>query len=592
MKGTISLAQELRAIRTGGGNGTSSSKRRPEPKLVERPWQADIDRIQQTLQDVLQTFSNLSGVELPGVTADSKDSGGPLPKLDVGTLKDRIRNDLEAFSVTTAAELSKQAEEKTRTALGTIENEMQGRIDQVAGEFRDKLQSRLGPENIEIDVTEKTKDRVAELVQAQTDEFARWVWLMCKGTDTPIPAQIEKLLEPYVEEATAKLAGVFQQKVQDLLAEQEQTAQGRFQETIGALESQVGTLEQTAREICEHSADAVAKESAEKLNAAAEEAAKNFAGRMQGEAEGVFGSFQTRLQETAAASQEGLRREESQREENFRQRLEGLASEVQQKSMSEIPGRITQTVANAVESSVQHLHQQAEDSLERSREEIKAFLEMEMEGARQQIHDLGWSTHQALSQDAGRVGDTLQGLDQELAGLRDQHIEASREQLASVIQGSMESLTERITQITEHQVQEIDQLVRDSQQKAASQYESRLQEVNESRYNDLMGRIQHEAGEAGARVAAEMKSTSESVMQELSERVNASASVLREEAAQATSHIESSVQKSLEAFRQQLGQITETRFEEHRKSIAGSMADFHQRLKQAAELLVPGDLER
>jgi len=563
-------------------------KRTPEPRENERPWQSDINQMQQTLQEVLQAVSRFSGVELSGVTPDSKNPGGPLPQLDSKTLKDRIRNDLEAFSVTTAAELARQAEEKTRTALGAIENEMSGRIDQVAGEFREKLQSRLDPQQIDIDVAQQSRDRVAELVQAQTDEFARWVWLMCKGSGTPIPAQIERLLEPYVEEAFVKIEGVFRQKVQDLLAEQEQEAQGRIQGTIHALESQVGTLEQSAQQICERNADAVAKESAEKLNGLAEEAAKSFVGRIQDEAEGSFGRFQMRLDEMAAASQEGLRREEDQRAENFRQRLDGLASEVHEKNVSGISGRIAQTAADVIESSVQHLHQQAEDSLEHSREEFKGFLNLQMEGARQQIHDLGSSAHQSLSEEATRVAESFRGLDQELASIRDQHIAASREQLSSVIQGGMDSLAERIKQITDGHMQKINRLVKESHDKAASQYESQLQEINESRYNDLLGRIQHEAG---ARVAAEVKSTSESVMQELSDRMNASASALREGAAQTTSRIESSVQTSLEAYRQQLTQITKAGFEEHRKTVAGSMADFHERLKQAAELLVPSNME-
>lgn len=564
-------------------------KRTPEPEETDRPWQADLDRVQQTLQDVLQAISHLSGVELPAVTLDSQSPGESLPQLDCKTLKDRIRNDLEAFSITTAADVAKQAEEQTRTALGAIENEVSSRIDQVAGEFREKLQGQFTPEQIQADLTQQSRDRVTELVQARTDEFARWVWLMCKGTGTSIPVQIEKLLEPYVDEATARFEGSFRQKVQDVLAEQEQVAQDRFRGTIDSFEGQISNLEQTAQQICERNADAVAKASADRLNAASEEAAQNFAGRIQGEAEGSLGRFQTRLAEMASASQEGLWREEEQRAQNFRQRLDGLAGEVQEKSVSEISGRIAQTAADVIESSVQHLHQQTEDSLDHSREELKGFLELQMEGVRQQIHDLGWSTHQSLSQDAARVADSLRGLDQELAGVRDRHIAASQEQLSSVIQGSMESLTTRIKQIADLQLEEINQFLRESQDKASSQYESRLHEVNEGRYNNLLGRIQQEAGEAGARVAAEVKSTSESVMQELSNRVNASASVLREEAVQATSRIESSVQNSLETYRQQLAQITEAGFEEHRKSIAGSMAEFHKRLKQAADFLVLGD---
>lgn len=564
-------------------------KRTPEQEISGRPWQADIDRVQQTLQDVLQAISQLSGVELPGVDPNSQGASGALPQLDVKTLKDRIRNDLEAFSVTTAAEVAKQAQEQTRDALGAVQNEMSGQIDQMAGELRGKLQARLEPGELEADLTQQSRERVAELVKAQTDEFARWVWLMCKGTGTSIPAQIESLLEPYVDEATAKFEGTFRQKVEGVLAEQEQTIQERVQGTIGTFESQISTFEQTAQEICERNADSVAQASSEKLNAAADEAAKNLAGRIQGETDGSLSGFQARLEEVAAASQEGLRQEESRRREDFRNSMEGIAGEVQEKSVSEISGRIAQTAADVIESSVQHLHQQAEDSLDHSKEELKGFLEVEMEGVRQQIHDLGWSTHESLSQDAARVAESLKGLDQELAGIRERHIAASEHQLSGAIREAMESLTGSIQQIAAAQLEQVDKMVRESQENAASQYESRLREVTESRYTDLLGHIQQEAGEAGARVAAEVKSTSESVMEELTNKVNASALTLREETARATARIESSVQASLENYRQQLAQITDSGLEERRQSIEGSIADLHNRLRQAADLLVPGD---
>lgn len=564
-------------------------KRTPEQEETGRPWQPDLDRVQQTLQDVLQAISHLSGVDLPGTDHGSQRAGESLPKLDANTLKDRIRNDLEAFSITTAAELAKKAEEQARTALGAVENEMTSKVEQVAGEFREKLQARLDPEEIEVDVTQKSRERVTELVQARTDEFAQWVWLMCKGTGTPIPLQIERLLEPYVEEASAKFEGAFRQKVQDLLGEQEKSAQERFQGTLSSFEGKMGALEQTAQQICDRNAEAVAKSSSDRLNAASEEVAKNFAGRIQDETEGSLGRFRTRLEEMAAASQESLRGQEDQRAENFRQRLDGLTGEVHEKTVAEISGRITQTAADVIESSVQHLHQQTQDSLEHSREEIKGFVKSEMEGVRQQVHELGWSVHQSLSDDAARVAESLQGLDQELAGVRERHVAASHEQLSGVIQASMASLKERIQQIADMQMQEINQHFQESQERAAAEYESRLREVNEGQYKDMLGSIQQGAGEASSKVAEEVRATAESVIQELTERMNASASALREEAVQTTSRIESSVQTSLETYRQQLAQMGEAGLERQRKSISGSMAELNNRLKQAANLLVLSD---
>jgi hypothetical protein len=443
------------------------------PDETRRPWQEDIERVQQTMREVLRAIASLSGVELPEVTSDAQNPGGPVPQLDCKTLKDRIRNDLETFSISTASQMAKRAEEQARAALGVVQNEVSGRIEQVAGEFREKLQSRLEPDQLGIDVAKQNQERVTELIQAQTDEFARWVWLMCQGTGTPIPVRIEQLLAPYVEEATGKLLGNFQQRVEELFAQQEQVIQDKVQGTIGTIQNQIGTLDQSAHE-----------------------------------------------------------------------------------------------------------------AMERSKGELQGFLQGQMEEVRGQIQGLTSSAHESLSQEAARVSDTLRGLDQELAEIEKKHVSAHEEQLGAINQASMESLAARIRQTTDTQVEEVNKAVRESHERAVAQYQTQLQEAAEGQYNDVRQRIQNEAGEAGAKVAAEIKATSESMMQELSDKVNASATVLREEAIQASSRIEASLNSSLETYRQQLAQITDTGLEEHRKAITTTINDLHNRLRQAADLLV------
>ena len=587
----MSLAEELRAIRDGIKRSRNEAAQSFADSEEERPWQADIDRVQQTLQEVLQSVSRLSGVELPGTCPNSQTVGDPLPPLDSKTLKDRIRSDLEAFSMTTADEIAKQAEEQTRTALAAIQNEVSGQIDRVTEEFRERLQGHFEPEQIGIDLSKQTRERVSELVEARTEEFARWVWLVCKGTGSPVPTQIEKLLEPYVEEASAKLEGVIRQRVQDQLVQQEQFVQEKLQGTVRSVEGQISTLEQAAQQICERNADAVTNSSAERLNAVAEEAAKGFASRIGDEAEGSAGRFQARLEEIVTASQEGLRQESERKAADFRQKLEGMTGEVESQKMSEISGRIEQTATAAIESSVQHLQQQTHDAVEHSKEEMKGFLAVQMEEVRGQVKELGQSVHDSLSQDAVRVAEGLKRLDEELSSIRDRHLAVSQEQLSGMIQTMMGSLTARLKQITEAQMEEIGRLARESQEKAASQYQLQLQTATEGQYNEMAMRLQKEAGEAGAKVAAEIKANSESVMQELSDRVDASASVLREAGLQASARIESSLQNSLDTCKQQLAQISESNLESHRQAISNSLSALRVRLERSMQIL-RGEVEQ
>ena len=530
--------------------------------------------MQNTLQEVLRAVSQFSGVNLAGVSPASADAPASLIVPDCETLKDKIRAELETFSATTATELSKQAEEKARATLGTLENELNDQIQRVAGELRQKLQGRLATEQMEIDIAQQSKDRVAHLVQAQTDEFARWVWLTCRGTEAPAPPQVQKLLEPYVEEAAADVAASFQHKLQDLMAEHEQAVQQNLQGAVLSLQGQLGSLEQSVLQACKQNADTVVKQSEDRLNASADEVVKGLQGRIGSEVEGALARFQAHLGETSATAQADLQRNQDLWAENFRQRLEGMAKEAQEMGMSEISGRIAQSAADLVESSLQHLHHQTEDSLEHSRDEINAFMKLEMDGAQRQIHDMCVAAHQALNR--------------ELAAASDQNVSTSREKLDGMVQESLASLSERVRQAAELNTEEIARMVREFHDASASQFESRLQKTAESRINGLITRLHQEADQAGQRVAGGAKAALEALMRELSDKANASAAALREEAEQVSRRIESSLQQSLEVQRQQLAQITQAALNEQKETMAGNVADLHDRLKQAAEFLITG----
>jgi ElaB/YqjD/DUF883 family membrane-anchored ribosome-binding protein len=260
MRGLISLDQEMRAIRMfKGPKSGKGSKHEPELKQPERPWQADIDQVQQTMREVLRAIASLSGVELPGLPPGLQDDGAPQPRLDIKTLKDRFRNELEGFSIKTTEELAKRAKEQTHAALDAIQNEVGGRIDQVAAEFRQQLERRLEPEQINTEISKMSEDHM------------------------------EKLLEPCVEEAAARLETSFRQKVEHLFAEQEQMVQDRLQGALSSVRAQIGTLEQSVQEIRELKADLVKQLSAERPDAAVDKAMKKHESRLDNEVDGALG---------------------------------------------------------------------------------------------------------------------------------------------------------------------------------------------------------------------------------------------------------------------------------------------------------------
>jgi hypothetical protein len=580
MKGSSSLTDQLGTIR----NELSDRFLLNAPSqqdAARHAWEEEIAKVQERLEDVIRAVYRLSGVKLPGSNGQDSSDGNLSPLLEGETLKDRIRDDLESFSLKAAADLVGEAEEHARNAMGVLQRDFKVQIEHLSRELRESLREQFRPEQVEVDLSQETRDRVAEMVERQTDEFARWVWLNCKGKGKPIASEIEVFLEPYAKEVSGKFLGSFRQRVLDLLAEEEHL----FEEALHARESRVeGELEslrQASRLVCEQNADSVARCSTERLNAAAEELVKGLEGRSASELEGTFGRFQARLTEASAAGQEGLQRVYEGREENFRRLLEALAGEAQEKCLSEISGRIEESAAGVIETSVQHLHHQAGDSLEHSREEIRSYMKLQGEEARLQVEEHGTKAHESLREDAARAAENLRAAENEIADACERHIAASREQVEKGVQEWMGSISERMQQLDE-----VYRKVQESQETGALQYSSRLQQATESCVNEVAGRMQREAEEASSRVKASVQAISESVMRDLSERVNSSVTVLRQEVGEATSRIESVVSQSLNDYRQQLAEAGDDITRHQVKAMAGNLTDLHSRLIRAAEILI------
>ncbi len=585
--GRLSLAEELRAIR-GGANSKTPLRRSPEPVENERPWKSDIERMEHTLRDALHAISQLSGVELPDRGVESDGESTTLSRLDCTTIKDRIRNDLEAFSVTTVSEMSKQAEEKARAALTAIKSEVSSQVEQVVGEYREKLKEQVVPEDLQIDISRQSRERIEQLVQAQTDEFARWVWMTCKGTGTPIPAQIERLLEPYVEETTARVIGGIQQRIQEHISEQENVIHERLEQTTNSLHDQMATFEQTAQQICEQNADSVVKASSERLNATAEDAAKSLESRIQEQIDSSFAGIQSRLDKTVASMVEEMQEKENGRVQAFMRRMDALASEAEVTKTSEVSSRIEQAAAQISETSLKNLEEQANELSDNTRNELKSLLQQETDTALGKIQEVGRTTHESLEQNAERVMGRFSGLEEDLAGMRQRYLGDCQGQLYSMVKDSMGSLEPTLQRIAEERMAEVAADIRKSQDDTVAQFEARLRAVSEGQYRGLLDRFQQEAGNVGVQAATEVHGALQSALQDLSNKVDASSAILREQQAQASSHFELSVNDTLENFRQQLAQITEAEKSEHRKTVVQTVTELQNRLRHVADFLAEG----
>jgi hypothetical protein len=587
---TSSFVEELRAIRDAGSDRLMLRRARPQ-ETAPSNWEEEIGHVQETLRDVIRAVCRLSGIELPGPNGDGAGEQALVPLADGETFKDRIRNDLDSFSRNTASELMRKAEEQTRAAMGVLQNEFKVRIDLLSRELRENLVEQFRPEQVQLSISQDTRDRVAEVVDAQTDDFARWVWLCCKGKGRPVASQVEALLEPYSQEAADKFLEAFGLQVQNVVGEQQRLLVEKLQGDGNFIGEQMETVRTASRKALEEDAAAVTQQSVAHLNSVADELMNGVGERIKPEFEGVFGSFQERLSEAVAAAREAVESDHDRRTDAFKQRLESAAEEVKEKSVTGVASCIEETAANAIGSSVDHLHHQASDSLEHSREEIKSFMKLQSEEVRVQIEEMGVAAHEALLKDTTQAMGNLQGLEQEISAARENQMAISQEQLTKGVMESLDSMTGRIREIAGERMEEVNRHIRDTQEASAGEYSARLKQATENCLNDILGRIWQEAGEAGAQATEEFKVNSMSVIQELSDHVDASRAALRQETSEAASRMETALHQSLETYRQQLAEVDEAGLKQQEVVLKGSLRELQGRLIRAANLLVPEDSE-
>jgi hypothetical protein len=541
MNSPLSLVQELRGIR-GGPKQVHSDLEGLLSQIEEarREWQAEIDQAQHIFRDLLATISELSGVELPTMGLDEQRPGGGTLRVGFKTLKDRIRNEFEAFSTAAAVEVGKKAREQGQTILDPLQKAMSERLDSLAEEFRAKVLERLASGQDE--VAEQAKAHVEQIVQAKMGEFAEWINLMSEGAVSSVPDKVERAAEPHIREVTDRLKASFQQQLHYVLHDQEKAFQEKGSELQAEIQAKIGKLTEEVRQSSQQVVELATKSLAERLDAVTDEAVKKLETKAEGGVERNLNHFRQRLGELSTSAGDGLRAFADQQADTLRQKLQQVAQELQEKSTADISNNIDKVAKDAMESSFQYLRGQMDGALESSKNELKASLQALMENVQKQMSDT-----------------------------------------------ALESLTVNMKRIAESQAGEFQKTLQEFQSKLSFEHEHRIRETMNAQQEDAFARIKQKADEAAAHAASQVKVSSDQIVHGLSEtvnkEVNTATSLLKDWARQTTAWAESTVKNSLETYRGQIAQLSDTVLERQRQTINNSIGDLQGRLEQAAALL-------
>lgn len=588
MNTPLSLVQELRGIRGGQKhNQTDVEALLSEVREARREWQEQVDQAQHLLHELLGAISELSGVQLPGIAIDTQKDGDGSLRLGFKTLKDRIRNELEAFASTSANEVSKQFEGRSQIVLDPLEKEMSTRMDNLADEFRGKLEQRLRSEQDE--VANQAKLRIEELLHGKMEEFAQWIKLMTDGSSSSVQASVEKALELHLAEVKGRLKASLQQELGMVLVEMERTGQNRLDGIQKEVQGMMNDLPERARQVCSASADQAMKELNSRLGSARQEFANQFEAGARVQAEEGLNHFKAQLSGLSTSSREELRAYADSHVEGFRKKLEAAAAELQEKNAADVMRKVSQASQDALKASLSQIQQRFDENLEHSKGELKSSMGPMLEDVRKQVNDVAESARYSLSAEATSLSENLRSLGEELKKAENERISALAQTMTNLSQQTLEGHARSLKQVAETQMEEVRQTLTEFQGRMVSSYEAELRRSVEDQRKSMLEQVQKEAELASANAVDKIKTSSGQVVQELSGRVNkevnTATTLLNQWAHQTTVWAESSIKESLESYKRQVAEFTDALLDEQRTTIQRRIGDLQGRLEQAARLL-------
>ena len=544
MNTPLSLVQELRGIR--GGQKHSQSELEgllSEIREARREWQEQVDQAQHLLHELIGAVAELSGVEVPGVGIDGV-TGETTLRLGFKTLKDRIKNELEAFAHASATEIAKQAQGKSHLVLEPLQKEMSARMDSLAEEFRGKLKARLEAEQNE--VADQAKVRTEEMLQGKMNEFAEWIKLMTEGTMSSIPAEVQKSIQPHIEAVKEGLKGSFQQHLNMVMIEAERAAHSRVDGLKSEVQSLVNGLAEQARQACSQSAEQTIRDFNGRLGAMVQESSRQLEASSRAFTEENLNSLKTSVAGLLTASKDDLQSFANSHVEDFKGKLRAASQELQQKNAAEMLNNLQRASQDALNASVAQVQQRFDEALQQSRDELRMAIGALVNDARRQVNEFALSVRDTLGREAAAV-----------------------------------------------QMEEIRRSVATLQARMATEYEVQLRQFMEAQRRAMIDEIQRQVAEASASAVEKIKTSTGQVVQDLSgkvnKEVNTATTLLNQWAHQTTTWAEASIKESLESYKRQVSEFTNALLEEQRGTVQQRIGDLQARLEQAANLLRVSD---
>jgi hypothetical protein len=388
-------------------------------------------------------------------------------------------------------------------------------------------------------------------------------------------------------------------RLTESLSERTRSAEHAFQEKLQELEAQETSsagqkLQQKSEREVEEARRLISKRvdwAVDSLNLATGAAAgKLYAAYRKTEADfkALSADYPQKLAGLSNASFESISRKTESLLTDFQAQLQKTWNEFQEKGTREFSARVDKASEQLLEQWAKEIDRRAGDVLEMLSEQLKTSGLQMTEETKKQLASVNQSTREALAREAKSSVETMGMLGEKLAASGEAMVGETAKQLSAMTRFTLESLSQEAHAASEECRAQARRTLEEFGQRGLKELEAQFQRAGEKHRENMLRQLQREADDSSERALTQIRNRSEQVAKEASDtvykQVGVGAVVLKDWADQARTQLESSLQRSAEAFEKRIAELSQITLDKHRQGSEVLVEDLRARLQQAARI--------
>jgi len=458
----------------------------------------------------------------------------------------RVRKHAEEVASSSAEEVRRRLQEEVARAVEALSREAGARLGAVTEEYLSKTVSELQARRTE--ATQQAKAETERAVRLAATELGEKLQSLAADLVPSLRQGMVASLEDLTERTISRLTASFREKLEAASRAAENSLEQDLRGIQVRIQEEIARAGERARETCREEALGAtqviaegARDAVGSLNRALEEARAKLLSAYQ-DAEARVRESRQQLEGFSATMLEDFRRRKDAEMEAFLNELERARSDLVEQAIKDASDRLRRTAEELLEALAKQLQEQVEDSAVMLGDELKTEGGKLVEETKAELRALADST---------------------LASFRGQ-LDVSSQQSRDLFRKAVEEFHEA----------------------AARQMEALLPGLVERQREAIRKALEDELDNFTQRMATRIKSRSDQVVLEASERVHKqvgeAALLLKDWTDEARRRLEAYFEKLTEAFQKQVAEVSAAALERHRQAAETLTNELRARLREVS----------